>query len=114
MPDRSSAPPDAGFRLLLSRLGTDDERAGVSFERIRRGLIKFFDWRGASWPEECADMTLDRLARKIEQGVAVVDVAAFAYGIARLVLQEALRSDARRESLDVEPPVDSLADPSER
>src|SRR5437867_2229102 len=113
MPDRISAPPQAGFRLLLARLDADDERAGVAFERIRRGLIKLFDWRGASWPEECADETLDRLAKKLEQGVDPIDVIAFAHGIARLVLHETLRSDARRQPLDVEPPARSPSESSE-
>jgi len=114
MPDGSSGVPDAGFRLLLSRLDADDRRAGAEYERIRRALTRFFDWRGVSSPEECADETLDRLARKMEQGVAVADVAGFAHGIARLVLQEALRSDARREPLDVDPPAVPIVDSAER
>ena len=102
---------DAAFRLLLARLGDDPERAGAEFERIRRALTKFFDWRGASWPEECADETLDRLARKIAEGVTVLDVPGFAHGIARLVLRENFRSDARRAVLDFEPSADSPTEP---
>ena len=41
-------------------------------------------------PEECADETIDRLARKLEQ-TAVENVPNYAHGIARLVLLERRR-----------------------
>ena len=53
--------------------------------------MKFFDWRGAWPPDECADETLDRLVAKLEVDADIVDVAAYAHGIARLVLLEQLR-----------------------
>lgn len=97
---REEARPGTGFGKLLARLDPDPERAEATFERFRRSLTKFFDWRGAHWPEDCADETLDRLAQKMEQGVAVIDVAAFARGIARLVLQESARAQERLTPLD--------------
>jgi DNA-directed RNA polymerase specialized sigma24 family protein len=78
---------EADLARLLARLGPDEERAGREYERLRRTLIKFFDWRGASPADECADETLDRLARKLD-GTAVEDVAGYAHGIARMVLLE--------------------------
>jgi DNA-directed RNA polymerase specialized sigma24 family protein len=78
----------AGFAALLARLGPDAERAGSAYEHLRRALVSFFAWRGAATPEECAEETLDRLARRLGEGVAVEDVARFARGIARLVLLE--------------------------
>ena len=86
---------DAGRRLtatafarLLSRLGPDEERAGAAYEHLRRALVDLFTWRGAITPDECADETLDRLARRLEEGVAVDDLARYARGIARHVLLE--------------------------
>jgi DNA-directed RNA polymerase specialized sigma24 family protein len=73
-------------------LAPDAERAGTAYEDLRRALVSFFRWRGAATPEECADGTLDRLAAKIHDGVAVDDVPRFARGIARLVLLEHWRS----------------------
>jgi DNA-directed RNA polymerase specialized sigma24 family protein len=79
-------------------------RAEAEFERLRRTLLRFFDWRGASAPDDLADETLDRLARKLQEGTAVADLGAFAHGIARLVLHESVRGDARHRGLDgVEP-----------
>ena len=80
-----------GLSLLLARLDPDVERAALEYERLRRALIKFFDWRGAWPPEECADETLDRLARKLETETMIDSVRAYAHGIARLVLIERRR-----------------------
>ena len=85
---------ESGLARLLARLDPDPERAGDAYERLRRTLIKFFDWRGAYPPDECADVALDRLARKLEQATDIGDVHSYAHGIARLVLFERLRRPA--------------------
>jgi RNA polymerase sigma factor (sigma-70 family) len=79
---------EAGFARLLARLDSDAERAGAAYEQLRRVLEKFFDWNGAWPPEECVDETLDRLARRMNEGVEIADVRSYAHGIARLVLLE--------------------------
>jgi len=76
------------FASLLTRLDPDAERAGSAYEHLRRALVSFFAWRGAATPEDCADETLDRLATRLDDGVAVEDVPRFARGIARMVLLE--------------------------
>jgi len=84
-----------GLARLLRRLGDDPERAGIEYERLRRTLMKFFDWGGAWAPDECADETLDRLADKLAVDTRIDDVARYAHGIARLVLLERLRRQAQ-------------------
>ncbi len=79
------------LRHLLARLDADGDRAALEYERLRRSLIKFFDWRGVWPPDECADDVLDRLARKLEGGTTVDDVPKYALGIARVVLLERRR-----------------------
>jgi DNA-directed RNA polymerase specialized sigma24 family protein len=86
-PDSRPLTPRA-FALLLARLGDDPERGGEQYEALRRALVRFFDWRGAATPDLCADETLDRLARRLDQDAAIDDVRGFAHGIARLVLLE--------------------------
>lgn len=83
-----------GLTRLLARLDPDSDRAAAEYERLRLALEKFFDWRGAWPPDECADETLDRLARKLEAETDVGDVRGYAYGIARLVLLEWRRRPA--------------------
>jgi DNA-directed RNA polymerase specialized sigma24 family protein len=89
-------PSAAAFATLLARLGSDADRAGAAYEHLRRALVTLFAWRGASIPEELADETLDRLARRLDEGVDVEDLPRFARGIARLVLLEHWRRPESR------------------
>ena len=99
---------------LLDRLGPDRERAAAAYEALQQTLVKFFDWRGAWAPEECADETLDRLARKLEEGRPVEDVKSFALGIARLVLLEQWRRPEARLVPAEDARLDELAAPEPR
>ena len=82
----------AGLARLLARLDADVERAAAEYERLHRALVRFFDWRGAWSPEECADEALDRLANRLEGDTNVESVRSYVYGIARLVLLEHQRA----------------------
>jgi len=98
------------FARLLSRLATDREVAGAEYEKLRRMLVKIFDWRGASFPEECADETLNRVARKLDSGEIINDVVAYSHGIARLIFLESLKHPERTNvSLDVLPNVATVS-----
>jgi len=80
-----------GLSRLLASLDPDVERAALEYERLRRALIKFFDWRGGWPPEECADETLDRMARRLETETRIESARNYAHGVARLVLLERRR-----------------------
>src|SRR5262245_20762699 len=86
------------FERLLSALGSDREAASREYEAVRRRLIHFFDWRGAQSPDVLADQALDRLARKLEEGEAVVSIDAYVRAIARFVLQEWVRRSMREQT----------------
>jgi len=76
---------------LLGRLDPDRERAALEYERLHRGLVRFFDWRGVAAPEDCADETIDRLAVKLEADASIVDIRAYALGVARMLALERQR-----------------------
>jgi DNA-directed RNA polymerase specialized sigma24 family protein len=76
---------------LLARLDPDRARAGAKYETLRLGLIRFFEWRGASTPVEHADETLDRVARKVHEGEEIRDIHAFVAGVARFVFMEVVK-----------------------
>jgi len=85
------------FGRLLDHLDADRERAGERYEDLRRTLVGFFEWRGAPFPDEHADETLDRVARKIGEGLAIRNIGGYCYTVARLVLLETLKGpDSRR------------------
>jgi DNA-directed RNA polymerase specialized sigma24 family protein len=98
-----------GLARLLARLDPDRDQAAIEYEHLRRALIKFFDWRGVWPPEECADETIDRLSRKLEQ-ITVENVKNYAHGIARLVLLERRRGPVF-SSIDAEPIPGSVSSP---
>ena len=53
------------FDRLLSWLDPEIERAGLTYEKIRWRLIAILASRGCSSPEELADETIDRVARRV-------------------------------------------------
>ena len=92
---------EEAFGRFLSHLDADAERAGEKYEAIRRKLVKFFDWRGAHFPEECSDETINRVVRKLESGETIRDIPTYCHGIARLVFLETLKKPEHRQvSLD--------------
>src|SRR5437868_5161996 len=79
------------FEQLLAALDPDRERAGLRYENIRRKLIEFFEARGSNSPADNADETINRVARRLDEGERVQDLSAYFYGVARLLLKETLR-----------------------
>lgn len=88
---KADALSERGLELLRAQLGSDPTLAATEFERLRRTLTRFFEWRGVAWPDEQVDEVVDRVVRKLAEGLALQDLFAFALGIARLVLLEAAR-----------------------
>jgi DNA-directed RNA polymerase specialized sigma24 family protein len=89
------------FDALLGALGPDRNSAGERYLEIRRNLVRLFEWRGCSTPDDYADETLNRCAKKIGEGEEIRDVATYCIGIARMVLMEMSR-DRSRKALPLE------------
>jgi DNA-directed RNA polymerase specialized sigma24 family protein len=93
----SEAPPDGPFEALLGRLAPDRDAAGTRYEQLRRRLVSIFEYRRCPHPEELADETLDRAARKLlELGgqYASGDPARYVFGVAWNVARESFRRPA--------------------
>jgi DNA-directed RNA polymerase specialized sigma24 family protein len=92
---------EESFARFLAFLAADAEIAGQQYEKLHLKLVKFFDWQGAHFPEECADETLNRVVRKVEAGEVIRDIAAYCQGVARLVFLETLKHpEHKKVSLD--------------
>src|SRR5689334_7952691 len=92
------------FDGLLACLDSDRDIAADRYLRMRRDLVRFFEWRGCCTPDDYADETINRCARKIEQGEEIRDVATFSIGVARMLLHEMGRDRSRQpHSLDETP-----------
>jgi DNA-directed RNA polymerase specialized sigma24 family protein len=84
------------FDGLLALLGPDRDVAGNRYLEIRRNLVRLFEWRGCTTPEEYADETINRCARKIADGEVIRDVVTYSIGIARMMLLEMSRDRHRQ------------------
>jgi DNA-directed RNA polymerase specialized sigma24 family protein len=81
------------FDALLQRLGDTPESAGERFESLRARLLNFFSYESCAFPEQWADETLDRVAKRISEGTAIENINAFTSAVARNVLREARLAD---------------------
>ena len=85
-----SLTPEA-FEKLLNALSADREEAGVQYEIMRRKLTRFFEWRKVESADDHTDETINRVARRIEEGEVVENLNSYLYGVARMVHLEALK-----------------------
>ena len=76
------------FDKLLACLDADLNEAGRKLLDIRRRLQKFFECNRCPDPDELVDMTIDRGARRIDEGVEVRELPSYLTQIARFVLKE--------------------------
>ena len=91
----------AAFDGLLACLDSNRDIAADRYLRMRQDLVRLFEWRGCYTPDDYADETINRCARKIEQGEEIRDLAMYSIGVARMLLREMCRDRSRQaRSLD--------------
>jgi DNA-directed RNA polymerase specialized sigma24 family protein len=104
----------ASFDRLLLQLDPDRESAGKRYLQIREKLSKFFQWRGCTTPGDLADRTIDRVARRIDEGAEIRsgDVYLFFHGVAVNVLREYWKQaqKVQEKPLDEAPEVQHAAE----
>ncbi|MEW6369173.1 MAG: hypothetical protein AB1714_31505 [Acidobacteriota bacterium] len=89
---------EPAFEKLLELLAPEREQAGQRYEELRRGLVRFFEWRGCTDPHTLTDEVMDRVARRVTEGESIhaSDPRGYFYGVARNVWRESVKK-ARRE-----------------
>lgn len=101
---------------LLEQFSPDREEAGRKYVLMQAKLIRYFECRSSPSPEDEAQTTINRVARRIHEGKKIENLPAYFYKVAAFVLFEARRRPERTTSGDlpdipVEPP--PLEDPKE-
>lgn len=86
------------FDKLLVAFGGDREDAGRKYLEIRNNLTRFFEWRGCAFPEDHADETINRIAKRVAEGEAIANHAGYAMGVARMLLLEINKGRQREQS----------------
>lgn len=90
------------FDALLRFFSDDREEAGERYENIRRGLIRFFEFKGCSDALSLADETINRVAAKIEgfDSSRETKPESYFYGFAANILREYKRSAVKETALE--------------
>ncbi|MGH9882006.1 MAG: hypothetical protein ACRD6N_11275 [Pyrinomonadaceae bacterium] len=112
--------PDA-LDQLLQWLDQGTSSSGESYLEMRRRLVAYFDRKHCPAPDELADETLNRVARRLkEEGTIISDAPAhYCYIVARFVLLEFLRKQKPHVSFNERllsrqtVPIDEMPDMSE-
>ncbi len=83
------------FRQFLNWLDKGVDSGGQNYLEMRHRLVHYFDRRNCLTPDELADETLNRVARRLEEKGAITDVspAQYCYIVAKFVLMEYRRLD---------------------
>lgn len=83
------------FEKLLNAFSLDRDEAAARYEVMRRKLIRYFEWRSIEPADEYADETINRVARRIDEGQLIENLTGYFYGVARMVYKEALKERDR-------------------
>jgi DNA-directed RNA polymerase specialized sigma24 family protein len=85
------------FDKLLLAFGDDRDSGGEKYLEIRANLIRFFEWRACPFPEDHADETINRIARRVAEGEQLQNPAGYAMGVARLLVLEIIKGRQREQ-----------------
>ena len=110
--DRSGAA--IGFQRFLEWLDGGVSSDGAKYLDLRTRLVRYFDRKNCLAPDDLADETMNRVARRLGEEGGVIDTAPaqYCYIVARYVFLEYLRDLERRAvSLDAVPEISSPASP---
>lgn len=92
---------EQAFRRLLAWLDQGQDSEGQTYLEMRHRLVSYFDRKNCSGPEDLADETLNRLARRLEEEgtIETETPARYCYILARFVFMEYLRSTQRHQAM---------------
>ena len=121
---RAWQPSQEAFERLLQWLDAGRDSDGERYLDIRDRLVRYFARRHCAAPDDLADETLNRVARRLEENGAIESdtPARYCYIVAKFVLLESVRQRARQSALSSaagdsgvpEPPPDDSAQQRER
>jgi len=111
VPSRKWTLTQEAFDKLLASLGEDRERAGQTYLEIRSNLVRFFEWRGGHYPEDHADETFNRVAKRMAEGEAILNPMSYCLGVARMLLLEISKDRAKEQQALAEMAISPGASP---
>jgi DNA-directed RNA polymerase specialized sigma24 family protein len=109
-------PTPEAFEKMLLWLDSDREKAGEEYEKIRQKLIKLFKWRNCRPEEDYADITINRVMRRVYEDIEASTDKPYLYfhGTALNVLREFWRGEQKHKTEDIENVTLSTDSPEEK
>jgi DNA-directed RNA polymerase specialized sigma24 family protein len=86
-------PTPQAFEKLLAALDSDPEEAARIYEHVRLKLLRYFERNGVANADHFADVTLDRVMRRIDEGEVIENAMAFIFKVASFVRMEAWKEE---------------------
>jgi len=88
-------PSESSFKRFLTWLDAGSGREGESYLQMHSRLVTYFDRKNCLSPDDLADETLNRVARRLEEEGEIESEAPakYCYTVARYVFLESLRSN---------------------
>ena len=96
-----------GLDKLLARFSPDRNEAAQQYELMRNRLVRFFERRSCPVAEDLADIVINRVARRIDEGQNILNLTGYSLEVARLVFLEWLRPRDRTVNIDDIPEIPS-------
>jgi DNA-directed RNA polymerase specialized sigma24 family protein len=101
--DKTPAPPlskkwvptEEAFEKFLAVFSSNRDEAGQGYELARRKLVRYFERHAVMGAERCADETLDRAMRRINEGIQVSHLMPYLLEIARFVFMETWKEEEK-------------------
>jgi DNA-directed RNA polymerase specialized sigma24 family protein len=95
-------PSEGSFRRLLTWLDAGVDSGGERYVDMRRRLSAYFDRRNCRTPDDLADETLNRVARRLEEEGSLQDgpPGRYCYIVAKFVFLEYTRQAKREGGAD--------------
>ena len=89
------------FERLIDWLDENSEPGGQRYVIVRRRLVQYFERKNCSSPQELADETLNRVARRLEEEGEITDStpSQFCFNTARYIFLESLRRKEQNEPI---------------
>ena len=90
---------ESAFRQFLNWLDEGVDSGGEKYLEMRRRLVSYFDRKNCISPDELADETLNRVARRLEEEGSIdsASPAHYCYIVARFIFLEYLRRTERAQ-----------------
>jgi DNA-directed RNA polymerase specialized sigma24 family protein len=86
-------PTPQSFEKLLAAFDADLEGAGKIYEQVRLKLLRYFERNGVADADLRADVTLDRVMRRVDEGEIIENIMPFIFKVATFVRMESWKDE---------------------